>query len=221
MATALFGVIFDQTGNYSSGSNIVIRHASRRPIATSSGVSSTKDLVVSTNTTGFFRTPILPGTYFIWIDGSDYQKITIPAASGDYLLEDLIIGGSGSITAGVNYRDISGQRQLLGSDGLWYIPEVSHTGGAARIAYAVGNTLGGTANFQTRAGLMFELLGDDGLYYAPIVQNNQVAILSPGATPFINTRISANKFQLYDTVNLNWRTWFIYQSAGALGPAES
>jgi hypothetical protein len=223
MATALFGVILDQTGNYSNGSTILLRRTSKRPNALTSGVTTTADVLVTSNASGYFRTPLLPGSYFIWIDGSDYQKITVPSAAGDYLLQDLISGSTGgTVTSGINYRDANGQRQLLGSDGNWYVPEGVFYGTVPRIGFAIGNSVGGTPNFQVRNGQLFELLFTDGTYRAPVLENGQAALLAPGATPVSNFRITnTGKFQLYDFGTLNWHTWFIYQSQGAFGPGEA
>jgi hypothetical protein len=75
---------------------------------------------------------------------------------------------------------------------------------------------------------MLELIAtSDGSYRAPYVTGTAlapvIALAAVNATPFVNYRISAGKFQLYNpTTSVQmYHTWFLSDTSTAFGPGES
>jgi hypothetical protein len=225
-AATVFGILYGADGNPLIAQDLVFRPSSTKPRFFSGGLTAVGQVTATTNATGFFTTTLLPGKYFLRLSGADPVPFVVPTA-GNFLLQDLIAGGSGSITAGVNYRDVGAstiQRQLLSTNGGWYVPQVVISGGAS-VAYGVASAFGAGANFQDRSG-MFELIASsDGSFRAPYVTGTALApvmaLAAVNATPFTNKRILAGKFQLYNPSTSLYHTWFLSDTSTAFGPGES
>ena len=227
-AATVFGILYGADGNPLIAQDLVFRPSSTKPRFYSGGLTAVGQIVTTTNTEGFFTTTLMPGKYFLRLSGSDPVPFVVPTA-GNFLLQDLIAGGSGSISAGVNYRDVGAsviQRQLLSTNGGWYVPQVVVSGGAS-IGYGVASAFGSGANFRIRSGMLELIASSDGSYRAPFVMGTalapDIALAAVNATPFVNYRILAGKFQLYNpttSVQL-YHTWFLSDTATAFGPGEA
>lgn len=223
-ASTVFGIVYQADGNPLASAALFFTPASRRTRTSVGGLVGTGTVEMDTNGQGFFTGTLMPGRYFLRIGDSDAIPLVVPSTAGTYVIQDLLGVSGGTVSAGVNYRDIGSQRQLLSSNGAWYLPSVTVSGSAVAYAYALGSDSGGSANYQFRSG-MFELAGSDSQFRAPFVTGSSsapaFALAAVGATAFTNTRISSGKFQLYNSTTGLWHTWFLNGIAGALGPAEA
>jgi hypothetical protein len=223
-ASTVFGLVFGPDGNPSASSALLFTPSTRRPRTSQGGLIGSGSVEMNTNGQGFFTGTLMPGRYYLRVDDGDPIPLVVPSTAGTYVIQDLLGVSGGTVTAGVNYRDIGAQRQLLSSNGAWYVPSVTVSGGAAAISYALGSDAGGTVNYRFRSS-MYELAGTDSQYRAPYVTGTAsapaLALAAVGATAFANSRVSAGKFQLNNPTTGTWHTWFLNGVAGALGPAES
>jgi hypothetical protein len=223
-ASTVFGLVFGPDGNPSASSALLFTPSTRRPRTSQGGLIGSGSVEMDTNGQGCFTGTLMPGRYYLRVDDGDPIPLVVPSTAGTYVIQDLLGVSGGTVGAGVNFQDIGSQRQLLSSNGGWYVPSVTVSGGSAAISYGVGTSSGGSANWQFRSG-MFELLGTDSQYRAPYLTGSAAApafaLAAVAATPFTNTRTSSGKFQLYNPTTAQWHTWFLNGVAGALGPAES
>lgn len=223
-ASTVFGLVFQADGNPMASAALLFSPASRRTRTSLGGLVGTASIEMDTNGQGFFTGTLMPGRYFLRIGDSDAIPLVVPQTAGTYVVQDLLGVSGGTVGAGVNFRDIGGQRQLLSSNGGWYLPSVTVSGSATSITFGAGANTGGTANWQYRAG-MFELVGSDSQYRAPFVSGTvsapALSFAAVGATAFSNSRTSSGKFQLYNPSTGSWHTWFLNNVVNAFGPAET
>jgi hypothetical protein len=218
----VFGVIMDVTGNPVINAELLIRPAVTGPAGMVGGVIAPGDLHLFTNPAGFFTSGLIPGNYYLWVNRSGRSRFTMPSTPGAYLLQDLL-GAQGMVpNAGINYRYLGGQLQLLGSDGNWYVPQIQVN--PLALGFGVFDpTLVAAANYQTR-GLMLEFIGADLQFRAPFLSGPDSAPIfsfaQPGAAPFQNYRIQngAGALQILNVTTNLWRTIFLNNNAIAFGP---
>ena len=223
-ASTVFGLVFQADGNPMASAALLFSPASRRTRTSLGGLVGTASIEMDTNGQGFFTGTLMPGRYFLRIDDSDPIPLVVPQTAGTYVIQDLLGVSGGTVGAGVNFRDVGTQRQLLSSNGGWYVPSVTVSGAATAISFGTGSDTGGTTNYRRRSG-MFELVGSDGSYRAPFVSGTvnapALSFAAVNATPFTNDRTSSGKFQLYNPSTGSWHTWFLNGAYNAFGPAES
>jgi len=235
LASTVFGVLYGADGNPAVAQDLVFRPSSTKPRASVAGVVSTASVTVTTNASGFFTTTLMPGKYFLRLAGADPVPLLVPSAVGNYFLQNLVAPLGSGISLGVNYRDIGStniQRQLLSTNGNWYVPYVVITNGVPAIAFGLGSDSGGDANFTYVSGC-FKLLAADGSAWIPFITGNYaapaVALATASTAAFTNSRITGGNFQLLNPLETlangnqlpQYHTWFLVNTASALAAGQS
>lgn len=223
----LFSIVRAITGDPAPGTYLCFRRTDWLPTSSGGDVNSSWDIMVMASNTGYWRTSIQPGEYFVWIGGSRRRLIVVPETPEYIMLGDLFSGQSGSVSAnGENYRLSNAERQLVNADtGEFQTVFVDDDAGLKDLAFVAPGTGSDVANFRYRSGMLELFCSETNTWHAPYLDNGAFTLAADGSTPQLVDRIVAGRWQLKDITTGLYRTWFITGSVGsetlAFGPEEA
>ena len=223
----LFSIVRALTGEPAPGTFLCFRRTSGIPSNFGGDVSSSWDLLVMASNVGFWRTPIEPGEYFVWIGGSSRRLIVVPETPDYIMLGDLFSGQLGSVsTNGENWRLSNAERQLVNADtGGFQTVFIDDVSGIKELAFVAPGTGGTVANFRYRSGMLELFCAETNTWHAPYLDSGAFSLATDGSAPQVVDRILGGRWQIKDITTGFFRTWFIVGSVGsealAFGPEEA
>lgn len=216
----VFGSIRKPSGEAYAGAKVLFRIEGGGADRFGSDVRASFDLLITTDSGGFFSQSIDAGSYYVWVASSRRKLVEVPDATDYVLFADLFGPAPAtpppSAERGQNWRLSNAERQLINADnGGFHSMFIDDVSGLKELAFAEDGAGGEIANFRYRSGMLELFCPELDTWHAPFMQDGELSFAADGADPEPVDRMRGGVWQLKDLITGKYRTWFVIGSSGS------